>query len=114
MWESILPHPVYATVKTGKHLSSEFKVNKGLRQRDAIAPLLLNVVLEAAIRGSNVDTRETMFDKCSQIMVYVAITGRRLQGIKDVFTLLLQQTNKTGLEISEKDKIYYSIAKALQ
>jgi hypothetical protein len=41
------------------------------------------------------------------------ITGRRLQGIKDVFTMQLQQTNKTGLEISERDKIYDSIAKAL-
>jgi hypothetical protein len=79
-----------------------------LRQRDAIAPLLLNVVLKAAIRGSKVDTRGNMFDKCttcSQIMVYaddVAIIGRRLQGMKDVFTLLFQQTNKTRLEISEK------------
>ena len=27
----------YAKVKIGKHLSSEFKVNKGLRQVDAIA-----------------------------------------------------------------------------
>jgi hypothetical protein len=27
----------YAKVKIGKHLSSEFKVNKGLRQADAIA-----------------------------------------------------------------------------
>jgi sorting nexin-29 len=88
-----------------------------LRQRDAVAPLLFNVVMEGAIRGSKVDTRGTMFGKCCQIMVYAAddvITGRRLQGIKDVFTLLFQQTNKTGLEINEKDKIYYSIAKALQ
>ena len=74
-------------------------------------------MLEFAIRRSKVETQGTIFDECSQIMAHaddVAITGRRLQGIKDVFRLLLQQTNKTGLEIIEKDKIYDSIAKALQ
>jgi hypothetical protein len=35
-------------VKTGKHLSFKFKVNKGSRQGDAIAPLLFTVVLEIA------------------------------------------------------------------
>jgi hypothetical protein len=68
-----------------------------LRQGDAIAPLMFTVVLETAIRGSKVDTRGTVFDKCSQIMAHAddaATTGRRLQGIKDVFTLLLEQTNK--------------------
>jgi len=33
---------MYAKVKIGKHLSSEFEVNKGLRQGDVIAPLLFN------------------------------------------------------------------------
>ena len=40
---------IYAKVKIGKHLASEFKVNKGMRQGDAIAPVLFNVVLETAI-----------------------------------------------------------------
>ena len=71
------------TVKTGKHSSSEFKVNKVLRQRDAIAPLLFNIVLEIAIRRSNVETWGTIFDKCSQIMAYAAdvIMGRRLKDV---------------------------------
>jgi hypothetical protein len=38
-------------VKTGKYLSSEFKANKGLRQGDAIAPLLFHVVMETAIKS---------------------------------------------------------------
>jgi hypothetical protein len=38
----ILNTEIYAKVKIGKHLSSEFKVNEGLRQGDAIAPLLFN------------------------------------------------------------------------
>ena len=35
----ILYNEIYARVKIHEHLSSEFKVNKGLRQGDAIATL---------------------------------------------------------------------------
>ena len=53
-----------------------------------MAPLLFSVVLETAIRRSKVETRGTIFDRCSQIMVYdddVVIMGRRLQDFKEVF-----------------------------
>lgn len=48
---------------------AEFKVNRGLRRGDAVASLLLNVVLETAIEGPKAETKGTAFDKCSQIMV---------------------------------------------
>lgn len=44
----ILNNEIYAKLKSGKHLSSKFKVNKGLRKEDAIAPLLF-IVLEITI-----------------------------------------------------------------
>jgi sorting nexin-29 len=75
-----------------------------LRQGNVVAPLLFNVVLETAIRSSKVQTRGTIFDKSGQIMANaddVVITGR-LQSIKYVFILLLEQKNKTGLEVSKK------------
>ena len=43
-------------LKIGKHLFSNFKVNKSLEQGDAIAPLLFNVVLEIVVRRSQVET----------------------------------------------------------
>ena len=64
----ILNPEIYAKVKIGKHLSSEFKVNKVLRQGDAIAPLLFNTVLEIAIRRSKAETWGTIvciFDHAS-------------------------------------------------
>jgi sorting nexin-29 len=83
------------------------KVNEGLRHVDAVFPLLLNVVLEIAIRRFKVETRGTIFDKRSQITAYadnVIIMGRRLQDVK-VFTSLVRQTDKMGLEINgEKTK----------
>jgi hypothetical protein len=62
-------------------------------------------VLEIAIRISKVETKGTIFDKCSQIMSYaddVVIMGRRLQDVKEVFTSLIEQADKMGLEINEK------------
>jgi hypothetical protein len=60
----ILNNEICAKVKIGKHLSSEFKFNKGLRQGDAIAPLLFKVVLEIAFRRSEVETQGTVLDRC--------------------------------------------------
>ena len=59
---------MYGKVEIGKHLSSEFKVNRGLRQGDGLTPLLLNVVLEIAIVRSKVKTRGNIFNKCVQMM----------------------------------------------
>ena len=44
-----------------------------MRQGDAIAPLLLNIVLEIAIRRSEVEAQGTILDKCSQIMAYADV-----------------------------------------
>ena len=58
-WSRILSNKIYAKNKTGKHLSSEFKVKKGLRQGYAIAPLMLNV----AIGRSTAETQGNIFEK---------------------------------------------------
>jgi hypothetical protein len=83
---------MFAEVKIGKHLSSEFKVNKSLRQGDAISPLLFNLVLETANRRSIVERRGTIFGSCSQILAYSdIIMGRRLRDVGEVFTSLVEQ-----------------------
>jgi hypothetical protein len=46
----ILNKEVYSVVKIGKQVSGDFKLSKGLKQGDAIAPLLFNVVLQIAIQ----------------------------------------------------------------
>jgi hypothetical protein len=75
-------------VKMGKHLSSEFKFIKVLRQVDVIAPLPFNTLLEIAVGRSKVKTGGNLFDKCSQIMACtdgVVIVGRRVQDVREVF-----------------------------
>ena len=103
---------IYAKVKTGTHLSSEFKVNKGFRQGDAIAPLLFNVVLKTAIRRSKVDTRGTKFDKCNKFMTHAdgVVIMRRLQDVQEVFTSLIEQSNKMGLKINEENTTFMTVS----
>jgi hypothetical protein len=40
----------YSEVRIGKHLSDSLPVQNGLKQGDALSPLLFNVALEYAIR----------------------------------------------------------------
>ena len=54
---------IYVKFKTGKHLPSKLKGNKGLRKGDAIAPLLFNVTLEIAIWKSKVHTEPYLTDE---------------------------------------------------
>jgi hypothetical protein len=41
---------IYCKVHIGKHLSDSFPIQNGLKQGDALSPLLFNVALEYAIR----------------------------------------------------------------
>jgi len=47
----------YSTVWIGKNLSDMFPVRNGLKQGDALSPLLLNFALEYAIRRVRVNRR---------------------------------------------------------
>jgi hypothetical protein len=40
----------YSKVRIGKHLSDSFPIHNGLKEGDALSPLLFNLVLEYAIR----------------------------------------------------------------
>jgi hypothetical protein len=41
---------MYSKVHIGKHLSDSFRIKNGLKQGDALSPLLFNFALEYAIR----------------------------------------------------------------
>jgi hypothetical protein len=62
-------------------------------------------MLEIAIIRSKVEIRGNEFDKCSQITAFaddVVVMGRRLQDAEEVFTSLIEKTNRMGLGTNKK------------
>jgi len=45
----------YCTVRVARHLSDMFPIKRGLKQGDALSPLLFNFALEYAIRRAQVN-----------------------------------------------------------
>jgi len=76
-----------------------------LRQGDAIAPLLFNIVLKIAIGRYKGGKWGTIFDKCVLIMAIagnVLFMAKRLQDVEEVIRSPIEKkkTDKLGLEIN--------------
>jgi len=73
------------TICVGKHLSDMFPIRKGLKQDDALSPLLFNFVLEYAIRKVQVNQDGLKLNGTHQTLVYandVNTMGRSVHSIK--------------------------------
>jgi hypothetical protein len=73
---------IICAIKLGNETSDTSVTCKGLRQGDALACNLFNLALEKIFRGANVWTRGTIYNKSTQLLVYVHdidIVGRTLR-----------------------------------
>jgi hypothetical protein len=60
----------YSRVWVGKHLSDVFPIRNGFKKGDALSPLLLNFVLEHAIRRVHVNQDGLKLNGMYYILVY--------------------------------------------
>jgi len=60
----------YGRVQVGKHLSDMFPIKNGLKQGDALSPLLFNTTLQYAIRRGQVNQDGLKLNGTHQLRVY--------------------------------------------
>jgi len=76
----------YSTVWVGKNLSYRFPIKNGLKQGDALSPLLFNFALEYAIRRIQVNQDGLKLNGTHRLLVYaddVNILGGSLHNVRE-------------------------------
>ena len=95
----------------GKNLSDMFPIRNGLKQGDAVSPLLFNFVLEYAIRRVQVNQDGLTLNGTHQVLAYaddVNILRGRVHTVKENAEALVVATKEIGLEV-DADKTKYMI-----
>ena len=101
----------YNTVRVSKNVSDRFPISNGLKQGDALSPLLFNFALEYAIRRVHVNQDGLKLNGTHQLLAYaddVNTLGGTIHTLKENAEALVAATREIGLEVSV-DKTKYMI-----
>ena len=101
----------YSRVRVGKNLSEMFPIRNGLKQGDALSPLLFNFALEYAIKRVQVNQDGLTLNGTHQLLAHandVNILGGSVHTVKKNAEALVVATKETGLEVNA-DKTKYMV-----
>ena len=93
----------YSRVQVGENVSAKFPIRNGLKQGDALSPLLFNFALEYTIRRVQVNQDGLKLNGTHQLLAYadnVNIMGGSIHTIKKNAEALVAATRETRLKVS--------------
>ena len=101
----------YSRVRVGKNVYDRFPIRNGLKQGDALSPLLFNFALEYAIRRVQVNRDGLKLNGTHQLLAYadnVNILAGSMHTLKENAEALVAATREIALEVSA-DKTKYMV-----
>jgi len=102
---------MYKSLSVSKNPSDKFPIRNGLKQGDALTPLLFNFALAYAIRRVGVNQNDLKLNGTHQFLVYaddVNILGGSIHTIKENTETLVVASKEIGLEV-HADKTKYMV-----
>jgi hypothetical protein len=98
----------YSKVHIGKYSSDKFSIQNGIKQGDALSPLICNFALEYAIRKVQENHVVLKSSETCRLLLYaddVNLLGDNINTVKKITQPLIGSSKEVGLEVNaEKDK----------
>jgi len=101
----------YSRFRVGKNVSDSFPIRNGLKQGDALTPLIFNFALEYAIRRVQVNMDGLKLNGTYEFLAFaddVNILGGSIYTLKEIAEALGAANRETGMEVSA-DKTKYRV-----
>jgi len=114
MQRKLLGNETYNRVQVGKHISDMFPIKNGLKQQDALSPMLFNFDLGYATRRVQVNQDGLKLHGTHQLLVYsddIHIFSRSIHTIKKITIALVAARKETGLEVNAEKAKYKAMSR---